>query len=396
MSKKVNYLILALVASVFFALYNMFDNIVLHGPLDNLYSYSIIAGLIGIVITITCGTLLGRRIEPSFTGLKILPKKAMFFAFGGGVFGAFMTLFYLIGSSSFNPSIIIPLSQTSLIYLLLIDWLFIEKTSPSLIEIESVIVIIIGSFLVTFHAGQINLMAVLIFLILYNLCFIMYVIFKQKGMRVYGVDAINFRLWLFIFLTLFLGISSTVISLLNQTLDIVIYKIINNFNSYLPWTILSMIFVFLYFVFDLRALKTGKASIVQSVESLSIILAILMTLVCSLFFPHIFGEIEWNFYSWFIKIGGSLLIVLGILIFALSESIRYYVIIKPKFGKEREIFNKLKKIKEIEYMAMSVNSDIIIKLNVKTVGRVNDTITTKIKNIGNIKNIISMPILKEI
>jgi uncharacterized membrane protein/DNA-binding Lrp family transcriptional regulator len=395
MPKKFGYVIFALLASVFCVLFNVFDNIILHGPLTDFYAYSIVGGLVGIIVTFTLGLIIGKKIEPAFTGFKILPRKAMLFAFGSGLFGCFMTAVYLLCSSMYDPSIITPLSQTSLIYLLLIDSLLIERALPSLTEIESIIIIVIGSFLVSFHAGQINLQAILLLLIFNNLFFVLYVILRQQGIRVAGVDVINFRFWMFLFLSIFLIALSSVISVMNKNFDLVMGMIINNFVPYIPWAILSMVFVFLFFVFDLKALKIGKASIVQSLESFSIILAIPVTLIVSLFLPNIFGGIEYNLYTWFVKISGAILIFLGIVIISLTENVKYYLIIKPELGKEKWVMEKLKQIREVEYVTITTNSDILVRVNVKGVGRMNDTITTKIKNIDHIKTITSMPILKE-
>lgn len=395
MPRKVSYVTFALIASVFFVLYNVFDNINLHGPLKNFYSYSIVGGAIGIVVTFVLGLFIGKKIEPDFTGFRLLPKKAMLFALGAGIVGSCMTAVYLLSSSLYDPSIITPLSQTSLIYLLLIDSLLIERTKPNLAEIESIIIIIIGSFLVTFTANQINLLAIPLLLVFYNLFLVCYVILRQKGVRVNGVDAVNFRLWVIIFLTIFLTIISSTISIVNGTFGNVIGMIISNFPQYLPCAILSMIFVFFFFVFDLKALKIGKASVVQSLESLSIILAIPITLIASYFLPNIFGAIEWAFYSWTVKIYGAILILLGIIVVSLSESVRYYLIIKTDIGYEDFVLSKLKKMREIESAELALNCIIFVKVNVKTIGRMSNTISMKIKKIEHIKKITSMPILKE-
>jgi uncharacterized membrane protein len=395
MPRKVSYVTFALIASVFYVLYNVFDNANLHGPLKNFYSYSIVGGIIGIIVTFVLGRIIGKKIEPDFTGFKILPKKAMMFALGAGIIGSVMTAFYLLSSSLYDPSIITPLTQTALIYLLLVDSLFIEKTSPNLTEIESIIIIIIGSFLVTFNTAQVNLLAIPLMLVFYNLFLVCYVILKQKGMRVIGVDAVNFRLWMMIFLSVFLIIISSSITILNGTFSNVIGLIITNFTNYLPWVILSMAFVFFFFVFDLKALKIGKASLVQSLESLSIILAIPITLIASYFLPNVFGIIEWNAYSWLVKISGAVLILAGIIVVSLSESVRYYLIIKPALGYEEFVLSKLKRMREVESAELALNCNIFVKVNVKTIGRMSNTISTKIKKIEHVKKIISMPILKE-
>ena len=169
---------------------------------------------------------------------------------------------------------------------------------------------------------------------------------------------------------------------------------INASFEHLWWVALTMGITFFSFVFYIRALGIGKASITQAVRSSIIIFTIPVTvLLASLGIIPLFSlDPVWLL----IKIIGIILIVLGIISFALTL-VKAYIFIKIKPGKDIE--ETMKQLWDIHGVtrvtAVSGPYDMIVKIRTRTLVKGYEKILRKIQEIPGIKEYKWQSVLKE-
>lgn len=298
------------------------------------------------------------------------------------------------------------------IYITLIDLALIrlmpkwamEKLKPGVIELTSTITIAIGGILVTYKEVEVSPFAIVLLIILVPLSLACYTNFKKKGVvaraktpqSVKEVDAVSFRLQMFVVISLVLTITSVGYLSYSGTLISKIDYLTNAFLRAIPWIILSMIGVFFSFIFELRALNVGKASIVVSFMTVSAVgSTLIITPLISSLFPGAFGAIEFDLYTWLLKIVGGVLIITGITAYSLTEDTYFYLLINTKIGEVDTVFDELKNLPETECVcSVAGEYDIITKVRNRSVGRVHSTIS-KIEKIHGIEQVLDLLIKEE-
>ena len=155
-----------------------------------------------------------------------------------------------------------------------------------------------------------------------------------------------------------------------------------------------MAITFFAFVFYIRALGIGKASITQAVRSSIIIFTIPVTIIlASLGIIPLFSvDPVWLL----IKIIGIILIILGIISFALTL-VKAYIFIRIKPGHPvEETMQKLWNISGVNRVsAVAGDYDIIIKIRTRTLMKGYEKIIRKIESIEGIKEYKWQSVLKE-
>ena len=150
---------------------------------------------------------------------------------------------------------------------------------------------------------------------------------------------------------------------------------------------------FFSFLFYIRALGIGKASITQAVKATTIIFAIPVTFVLSLFIPISLPDTP---VLWLIKIMGIILVILGILSFALTQ-IKAYVFIRAQPGvKLSSLLEEIWNIRGVDSVAVvSGGYNLIAKVRTRTLLKGYERIIRKIEAIPGIKEFRWNSILKE-
>ena len=166
-----------------------------------------------------------------------------------------------------------------------------------------------------------------------------------------------------------------------------------SYHYFLPAAIISM-GSFFGLVLYIRALGIGKASIVQAVRSTTIIFSIPVSLVLSSF--GIIAAFSVDPTLLIIKIIGIILMILGIISFALNLVKAYiFITIKPGYSVE-QTFQELWKIRGVSHVTATAGTyDFIVKIQIRALVKGYEKIIRKIEHIEAIEKFKWESVLKE-
>jgi len=320
-------------------------------------------------------------IDPSFKRVRLIKKPEIKYHIIAGLGNSILTIGYITLISILgDPATVIPFTQIVILYLIIIESI-IEKDTPTLIEIQSAIIVTFGAILGSISlSGTINLLSLAIVFLIVNPA---WVIFS---------DSLNIRLWNVIFACIF----TTIIIIIYDFLMGTGYLIegISVSIKYFNWVALTMAVTFFSYVFYIRALGIGKASVTQAVRATIVILVIPFSLLLSLF--NIIPPFTTDPVMILIKIMGTILILLGISTFALSLLKAYvFINVKPGYHIE-ETMNKLWNIKGVTRVTVIAGKyDFMIKIRIRTLIKGYEKIIKKIEEIQSIKDYKWFSVLKE-
>lgn len=446
-SRKYTFIILAVLSGIIGAIWVAIDNYVGTAIIDNEYAFAIQSMLIGIIVSILFVLILwipiskkplenlkakfsknkktrsidqqseeidqpilskkkirrkysflGQYIDPQFYGIKI-PNKKMFLWLGlSGFFSGIQTLVYFILIKNMDISVFLPASQFVVVYLIIGD-LVIDKSKPAAIEIQSIIMIIMGVMLAAIDissSGSISWVnLVLVFLVL-NSTAAIYVIFQKKAVSVKDskgitLDSTNIRLWTLFFMSFF-----TIIFTLPfmKAEGWSLFK--STFVKGLFPIAISMLLVYIARIFYVRALSMGKMSIVNTLSSISVVAGIPITLIGHIFSKDAFilptGDYAWI--VWLLRGIGAILVFVGIVGLSMSE-VKIMIFAKVKGGEICDIA-KIKSIPGVERVsAITGRFDLMIILRSRTIGRGYQPIVDQLASMPCLDEIVSSTILKE-
>ena len=363
--------------------------------------------LVGLVITFLLtailsipvnGKTIGSTIDPSFRGMRLIKKEELKYQAIAGFANAVTTLayFYVIWSynNPFTPATILAFSQVVIIYLLAIESIT-EKNAPTLAEVQSAIIVSFGAMLASISLkGGINARGIAVVFLVLNPSWALFSIYqrKLKLLRFDGCynDAINIRLWNIVFTTFFTFVAILLMgyfmheNLLQESL---------NTLSYWHLLAISMTIAFFSYVFYIRALGLGKASVTQAVKSSNIIFSIPFSFWLA---SIVGGSLFESPLHALIKIMGMILVILGVISFALTE-VRGYIFINAKSGyRAKDLIEEIWKIKGVTSIAAVAGSyDIIAKVRIRSLGKGYERIVRVLEGINGIASFKWYSILKE-
>jgi len=362
--------------------------------------------ILGVIMSFILGTILSlkikgktigsKTIDPTFKGIRFLKKEEFFYHVLAGFGNALFTLgyFYLLKDLG-DVSVVLPFTQVTILYLVIFESIT-EKDTPTLIEVQSAIIVTFGAILGSISLGNglnpINL-AVVFFVI--NPGWMIFTIYQRK-LKLLKInkkpnDAINIRIWNVFFAMIISIIFILIIDLYNGTNNIV-----NCFRQTINYAWIMGIIAFgtfFNFILYIRALGIGKASVTQAVKSSVIIFSIPVTIVLSLFG---FEGLSSDPIMLLIKFIGVVLIILGISTFALSLT-KAYIFIRVKSGYDiEETMNKIWKIRGVNRVcAVAGPYDLMVKVRTRTLVKGYERILSKIQDIPGIKEYKWQSVLKE-
>jgi len=360
----------------------------------------IVSFLITVILSIKYKdkTLGAKTVDPSFRGIRLIKKKELVPHLLAGLGNAILTIgyFFLLDLMSGDVSVVLPFSQIVILYLVIIES-FNEKNAPTLIEIQSAVIVTFGAILGSIGLqGRIDPLALAIVFLVINPGWVLISIYqrKLKMMKIKDKqnDAINIRLWNAAFACLFTLIIVFVYDIVNGSNNLL--EGINASIKFYHWVAITAVFTFFSFVFYIRALGIGKASVTQAVKASVIIFSIPVSIVLG--YIGLSDPFTTDPVLLLIKIMGVTLIMLGIISFALTLT-KAYIFIKKKPGFSIEkIMNDLWKIKGVDRVtAVAGDYDFIIKIRTRTLVKGYERILTKIEEVPGIKEYKWQSVLKE-
>jgi DNA-binding Lrp family transcriptional regulator len=362
---------------------------------------SIITLLISLVLSIkTHGKSLGAKIlDPSFKNVRLVRKKEMKYHLIAGLMNAINTVGYCsIVSTVQDPSVILSFSQIVILYLLLMESIT-EKDVPTLVEVQSSVIVTFGAILASISlTGEFQFIPILLVFIVVNPTWAVFSIYQRK-LKILRInnrpnDSINIRFWNVVFSCLF------------TALLIFIYDIFTNGNHlqiglttaitphYFYLLCLTMGITFFSYVLYIRALGIGKASVNNAIRASTIIFAIPFSII--LLQLGIITEFSTDPVMLIIKVIGMVLIVMGIISFALTV-VKAYIFIDVKTGRPlKETLNKLWNIRGVSHVSItSGKHDFIVKVSTRTLMKGYERIIRKLDEIESIKKYHWESVLKD-
>jgi uncharacterized membrane protein len=395
MRKRHLFYFLSVVSALLLALSSGMESLLTTRLDANPWMCSISAYFIGMILTFLILLVLsipvkrkkvGSLLDPSFDGLRLITApeiKYHIFAGIGNVAQGYA--YYWILSKFLDPSSVLPFTQIVILYLLAIEAIG-EKNAPTLAEIQCVTIVTFGALLSSFSRGGIDYFALVLVFLVINPGFAILSIYqrKLKNLKINRKpnDSLNIRFWNLVFCSIFILIAVMVKdpTLIGKTFG----AVTENLDVVIP----TLIFLFLSYVLFIRALGIGTASVTQAIRSSSLLFSIPISIVLGRFFftPGLL----------LIKVMGIVLVVLGIVSFALTD-VKAWICIKvlPGYSIEK-MLGKIWSIKGVESVAAIAGSiDIIAKARTRTLGKGYERIIRKLEEIEGIRKIKWQSILKE-
>jgi len=404
--KKYLFYVLAFSSSIVAALLSGVD-VILEQYLKNPFVLGLSIFYLGFIIALFLtlflsisykGTTIGARtIDPSFQKIRFPKKQEIKYHILAGAGNAILTFgyFWLLILIK-DPSLVLPFSQVVILYLVIIESIT-EKNTPTLVEIQSSVIVTLGAILGSISlSGKINLESLAIVFLIINPGWVLQSIYQRK-LKMMKIDnrpndSINIRLWNVTLACLFTMVFVLFYDYFTGTNNFI--ESINGSINHFGWLSLVGIGTFFSYVFYIRALGIGKASITQAVRASIIIFTIPVSIALAYF--GFIEPISTEPVLILIRVSGIILMLLGIISFALTL-IKAYIFIKMKPGYPIEkTMKKLWDIKGVNRVtAVAGDYDFIVKIRTRTLVKGYERIIRKIEEVEGIKEFKWQSVLKD-
>jgi DNA-binding Lrp family transcriptional regulator len=409
--KKYLFYVLAVTSSLIAAAVTAVDSFVggqpafKYDPWAFAFSLFFIGAFITLLITIVLsipfrGKSIGAHLlDPSFQRLRMVQKSEMKFHLAAGLMNAINTVGYCaIVSQVQDPSVILSFSQIVILYLLLMESIT-EKDVPTLVEVQSSVIVTFGAILASISLkGEFEIIPILLVFIVVNPTWAVFSIYqrKLKIMRIRNKpnDSVNIRFWNVVFSCVFTGIILFVYDIVSSSKHLLSGVTASINPHYFMLLALTMGTTFFSYVLYIRALGMGKASVNNAIRASTIIFAIPFSII--LLQLGVITNFSTDPVMLIIKIIGMVLIVLGIVSFALTV-VKAYIFITVKPGKSlKETMEKLWDIRGVTHVTITAGKyDFIVKVSTRTLMKGYERIIRKIEEIKEIKKYHWESVLKD-
>jgi DNA-binding Lrp family transcriptional regulator len=362
---------------------------------------SIITLLISLVLSIKIhGKSVGAKIlDPSFKSVRLVQKKEMKYHLIAGLMNAINTVGYCsIVSTVQDPGVILSFSQIVILYLLLMESIT-EKDVPTLVEVQSSVIVTFGAILASISlTGEFQFIPILLVFIVVNPTWAVFSIYQRK-LKILRInnrpnDSINIRFWNVVFSCLFTALLIYIYDLFTNGSHLQTGFTTAISTHYFYLLCLTMGVTFFSYVLYIRALGIGKASVNNAIRASTIIFAIPFSII--LLQLGVITEFSTDPVMLIIKIIGMVLIVMGIISFALTV-VKAYIFIDVKTGRPlKETLNKLWNIRGVSHVTItSGKHDFIVKVSTRTLMKGYERIIRKLDEIEAIKKYHWESVLKD-
>lgn len=356
---------------------------------------SLLIWLLLFIIPLPNNKKLGQLFEPRFGKISYPSKEIIKYILIASVFNAGGMLIYFLAVQSFNPSLILPLMQFTILYLMIAEFIA-ERDLPTIVEIQAITMITLGAFTLTINPElEFDFLLILLTLGPLNLFSGLNTYFQKKASAVNingkTIDSLTLRLLSVVSLAIVFGIIGFPLLLLDNRISM----FIETLGIGILFAMISMGIAFFSYAFWLRGLSIGKTYIVNALVAVSIVFSIPLTLVVIVFEPSLLaGELTTDLFSWIMRIIGSILVFIGIFALAITES-RGYILAKTRIGSLNSVMEELSKINGVVSVCSILGEyDLIIAFRIRSTGKLLRLIMRKIASIEGIESINTQIILK--
>ena len=212
--RKYLFYALALTSTIIAALVVGIDTIIRVKFIQNPYAFGVACFLVGTFITLLIALFLsipikgksigGKIIDPSFNRLRLFRKEELKYHLFAGFGNSLLTLgYFLLLTILEDPSVVLPFSQIVIIYLLFIESV-VEKNVPTIVEVQSAVIVTFGAILGSISlGGSISITALAVVFLLYIPAWTIFSIYQRK-LKLLKIDkkpndSVNIRFWNVVF-----------------------------------------------------------------------------------------------------------------------------------------------------------------------------------------------------
>lgn len=405
--KRNLFYILAFTSAIIGAVVASVDTIISKLYIQDPWALGLACFLVGVPISFLITSFLsiptknksigGKILDPSFKRIRFVRRIELKYHLLAGMGNAILTIGYFVLLSLLgDPSIVLPFSQIVILYLLVVESVT-EKNVPTISEVQSSVIVTFGAILGSISfSGQISVEALAVVFLIINPGWVLFTTYQRK-LKMLKIDekpndSINIRFWNVIFACLFSAIIVFSYDILsgNQYVLLAVKASINHFE----WVALTMGLTFFSYVFYIRALGLGKASVTQAVRSSTIIFVIPFSILLAYF--GVIDLFSTDPVMLLIKFIGVSLMMLGIVSFALTLVKAYvFITVKPGFSIQ-DTMNNVWDIRGVNRVnACTGPYDIVAKIHTRTLVKGYENIIRKIEDIEGIKEYKWESVLKE-
>ena len=393
----------AIIASFMAAIDATIINIYIPDPLAFGISCFVVGTFISLLIVLIFSipvknkSLGARIIDPSFKRLRLLKKEEIKYHAIAGLGNSALTIgyFYLLSILG-DPSAVLPFSQIVILYLVSIESIT-EKNIPTLSEVQSSVIVTFGAMLGSISlTGTITFESMAIVFLIISPAWVLLSVYQRK-LKLMKIDnrpndALNIRFWNVVFACIFTAIIVAIYDVLMNSSHF--FAGLTASIEHFDWVALTMAVTFFSFVFYIRALGIGKASVTQAVRASTVLFVIPFSIILS--YLNIIPPFTTDPIMILLKIIGTILVILGIVSFALTL-VKAYIFIKVKPGYSiDETLEKLWDIRGVtRATAVAGPYDFIVKIRTRTLMKGYEQIIRKIEGIEAIKEYKWQSVLKE-
>ena len=362
---------------------------------------TIITLVISLILSLKLkGKSIGAKIlDPSFKQVRMVQKSEMKYHLVAGLMNAINTVGYCaIVSAVQDPSVILSFSQIVILYLLLMESIT-EKDIPTLVEVQSSVIVTFGAILASISlTGELQWLPIIIVFLVVNPTWAIFSIYqrKLKIMRINNRpnDSINIRLWNLVFSFIFISIIVLIFDIFTNGSHLVT-GLMTVFNSYYFLLLaITMGITFFAYVLYIRSLGMGKASVNNAIRASTIIFAIPFSIL--LLKLGVITDFSTDPVMLIIKVIGMIMIVMGIISFAITV-VKAYIFIDVKTGYPlRETMQKLWNIRGVSHVTITSGKyDFIVKVSTRTLMKGYERIIKKLNEIDEINKYHWESVLKD-
>jgi DNA-binding Lrp family transcriptional regulator len=362
---------------------------------------AIVTFLISLILSIKFkGKSVGAKIlDPSFKQVRMVQKSEMKYHLVAGLMNAINTVGYCaIVSTVQDPSVILSFSQIVILYLLLMESIT-EKDVPTLVEVQSSVIVTFGAILASISlTGEFQWLPILIVFLVVNPTWAVFSIYqrKLKIMRINNKpnDSINIRLWNVLFSCIFTAVILCIFDIFTNGSHLITAFTTSINPYYFLLLALTMGTTFFAYILYIRSLGMGKASVNNALRASTIIFAIPFSII--LLQLGVITDFSTDPVMLIIKIIGIVMIVMGIISFALTV-VKAYIFVTVKPGRPlRETMQKLWNIRGVTHVTITTGkNDFVVKVSTRTLMKGYERIIRKLDEIEEIKKYHWASVLKD-
>ena len=405
--KKLLFYVLATSSALIAAINSGFDAIITVLYIKDPWAFGIACFFVGTVIALIFSIILSipikgksigsRVLDPSFSRIRLIRREEVKYQLLSGLGNSIYTIgYFALLSIMPDPSVILPFTQMVILYLVIMESIT-EKNLPTLIEIQSSVIVTFGAILGSISlTGTVNIESLIIVFFVINPAWMISSIYQRK-LKLLKIDerpndSINIRLWNVTFAFIITAIIVFIFDTFNNG-NHLIDGITASFE-YFNWVGFMAVLTFFSLILYIRALGFGKASVTQAIKSSSIIFAIPVSIVLSIF--AIIQPFSNDPVLLLIKFIGVVLMVFGIASFALTLVKAYvFITLKPGFPLQ-ETMDKLWNIRGVTRVCATAGPyDFIIKIRIRTLVKGYENVVKKLDEIEAINKYKWESVLKD-